>query len=108
MTSNVPNSIAIGATVPLQLNFAFSLIILSLRKRHVLTRRRTELVPFESDQTINRINEQRTHSNGTSSVLRWKLSMQPTPQQQIMGLISGYWISQSVHVAARLSLADLI
>jgi len=34
--------------------------------------------------------------------------MQANPQHEIMGLISGYWISQAVHVAAKLSLPDWI
>lgn len=31
---------------------------------------------------------------------------QPTPQDQMARMITGYWISQMVHVAARLGLAD--
>src|SRR4051794_74824 len=31
---------------------------------------------------------------------------QPTPQDQLAGMITGYWVSQMVHVAARLGLAD--
>ena len=31
---------------------------------------------------------------------------QPTPQDQLAGMITGYWVSQMVHVAAKLGLAD--
>ena len=31
---------------------------------------------------------------------------QPTPQDQMAGMITGYWVSQMVHVAAKLELAD--
>ncbi len=30
----------------------------------------------------------------------------PTPQQQLAGMITGYWVSQAVYVAAKLGLAD--
>ncbi len=32
----------------------------------------------------------------------------PTPRQRFMQMITGYWISQSIHVAAKLKLADLV
>src|SRR3954453_20043611 len=31
---------------------------------------------------------------------------QPTPQDEMAGMITGYWTSQMVHVAAKLGLAD--
>jgi hypothetical protein len=34
--------------------------------------------------------------------------MQPTPQDQLAEMITGYWVSQMVHVAAKLGLADLL
>ncbi len=34
--------------------------------------------------------------------------MTPTPHQQLMGLITGYWRSQAVYVAAKLGIADLL
>jgi O-methyltransferase domain/Dimerisation domain len=33
---------------------------------------------------------------------------EPTPQDRMAGMITGYWVSQMVHVAARLGLADLL
>jgi ubiquinone/menaquinone biosynthesis C-methylase UbiE len=33
---------------------------------------------------------------------------EPAPQQQIACMITGYWVSQTLHVAAKLSLADLL
>jgi hypothetical protein len=32
----------------------------------------------------------------------------PTPRQQLIGMITSYWTAQSIHVAAKLKLADLI
>jgi hypothetical protein len=32
----------------------------------------------------------------------------PAPQQQIAGMITGYWVSQTLYVAAKLGLADLL
>jgi hypothetical protein len=32
----------------------------------------------------------------------------PTPRQRLMQMITGYWMSQSIHVAAKLKLADLV
>src|SRR5438477_9007274 len=32
----------------------------------------------------------------------------PTPRQQLLQMIHSYWISQSIHVAAKLRLADLV
>src|SRR3954471_13444640 len=31
---------------------------------------------------------------------------QPSPQERLAGMITGYWVSQMVHVAAKLGLAD--
>jgi len=33
---------------------------------------------------------------------------QPTPQQQISRMLTGYWVSQALYVAAKLGLADLL
>ena len=33
---------------------------------------------------------------------------QPTPQDHVARMITGYWVSQMVHVAAKLGLADLL
>src|SRR5262245_25388337 len=32
----------------------------------------------------------------------------PTPRQKLIGMITSYWTAQSVHVAAKLKLADLV
>jgi O-methyltransferase domain/Dimerisation domain len=32
----------------------------------------------------------------------------PTPRQQLIGMITSYWTAQSIHVAAKLKLADLV
>jgi hypothetical protein len=37
-----------------------------------------------------------------------KAKQRPGPQQQVLGLISGYWLSQCVRVAARLGVADAL
>jgi hypothetical protein len=34
--------------------------------------------------------------------------MEPSPQEQISRMLSGYWISQALYVAAKLGLADLL
>lgn len=34
--------------------------------------------------------------------------MNPTPQQQLNQMLSGYWLTQAVYVAAKLGLADLV
>src|SRR5688572_4545285 len=34
--------------------------------------------------------------------------MQPTPQEQISRMLTGYWLSQALYVAAKLGLADLL
>src|SRR3954451_14518503 len=31
---------------------------------------------------------------------------EPSPQERLAGMITGYWVSQMVHVAAKLGLAD--
>jgi hypothetical protein len=33
---------------------------------------------------------------------------QPTPRQKLLGMITSYWTAQSIHVAAKLKLADLV
>jgi hypothetical protein len=33
---------------------------------------------------------------------------EPSPQEQIGGMLTGYWVSQAVYVAAKLDLADLL
>ncbi len=33
---------------------------------------------------------------------------EPTPQDRMARMITGYWVSQIVHVAAKLKLADLL
>jgi predicted Rossmann fold nucleotide-binding protein DprA/Smf involved in DNA uptake len=33
---------------------------------------------------------------------------QPTPQDQLARMITGYWISQAIYVAAKLGIADLL
>src|SRR5438046_2327290 len=33
---------------------------------------------------------------------------EPPPQERLAGLISGFWHTQAIHVAARLGLADLL
>jgi ubiquinone/menaquinone biosynthesis C-methylase UbiE len=33
---------------------------------------------------------------------------QPTPRQKLIGMITSYWTSQAIHVAAKLKLADLV
>src|SRR5262249_25636269 len=36
------------------------------------------------------------------------LMVEPSPQQQITRMLSGYWVSQAIYVAAKLGLADLV
>jgi Dimerisation domain len=33
---------------------------------------------------------------------------QPTPQEQLARMITGYWTSQAIYVAAKLGIADLL
>src|SRR5262249_2758496 len=33
---------------------------------------------------------------------------EPSPQQQLAGMLTGYWVAQALYVAAKLGLADLL
>lgn len=36
------------------------------------------------------------------------MALKPPPQQQMAGMLTGYWISQAIYVAAKLGIADLL
>jgi hypothetical protein len=45
---------------------------------------------------------------GANTPVREPTMTEPTPQDQLARMITGYWTSQAIYVAARLGLADLL